>query len=52
MSEQLVDEDQSDINFVDHPDDQENELADDAEVDILVKGMDTSAPVLLEQEDD
>lgn len=52
MSEQLVDEDQSDINFVDHPDGQENELADDAEVDALVKGMDTFAPVLIEQDDE
>ena len=50
MSEQLVDEDQTDINFVDHPDDQENELANDSEVDALIKGMDTSAPVLLEHE--
>lgn len=47
-----VTEDQSDVNFVDHPDeDPENELADDAEVDALVEGVSTDAPVQAAEED-
>lgn len=35
----------------DHPDDEENELADDAEVDALTQGVTTDAPVLTGDDD-
>lgn len=49
MSEQpeVIPETQSD-----HPDNVTNELADDAEVDALVKDIDPSAPVLAEEGDE
>lgn len=47
----VVTEDQTGVIVVDHPDDEENELADDAEVDALIEGIDPTAPTLTGEED-
>lgn len=44
-------EDQTGITFVDHPDDEETEMADDAEVNTLIEEIDTSAPILTGEDD-